>query len=81
MCDVAAVGYHTHGHVKEANGCESAKEYIAGWFEIEESVEQPKGWICPTCGVDRGKEVCPQGLTGSVTGSCPMFGVAHGVAK
>ena len=35
MCDVAATGYHTHGHIKEANGCASAKEYIADWFEVE----------------------------------------------
>lgn len=36
MCDVAANGYDTPGLVKEANGCASAKEYIADWFEVEE---------------------------------------------
>ena len=36
MCDVAAVGYDTHGHIKEANGCASAKEYIAEHFGVEE---------------------------------------------
>lgn len=36
MCDVAAVGYETHGHMKEANGCNSAKEYIAEHFGVEE---------------------------------------------
>jgi hypothetical protein len=36
MCDVAAVGYETHGHSKEANGCASAKEYIAEHFGVEE---------------------------------------------
>ena len=36
MCDVAAVGYDTHNHIKEANGCCSAKEYIAEHFGIAE---------------------------------------------
>jgi len=36
MCDVAAVGYETHGHMKEANGCYSAKEYIEEHFGVEE---------------------------------------------
>lgn len=35
MCDVAAVGYETHGHMKEANGCYSAKEYIEEHFGVE----------------------------------------------
>ncbi len=35
MCDVAAVGYETHGHIKEANGCYSAKEYIEEHFGFE----------------------------------------------
>jgi len=36
MCDVAAVGYDTPNHIKEANGCCSAKEYIAEHFGVEE---------------------------------------------
>jgi hypothetical protein len=36
MCDVAAVGYETHGHTKEANGCYSAKEYIEEHFGVKE---------------------------------------------
>jgi hypothetical protein len=36
MCDVAAVGYETHGRTKEANGCYSAKEYIEEQFGVEE---------------------------------------------
>ncbi len=35
MCDVAAVGYETHGRTKEANGCYSAKEYIEEHFGVE----------------------------------------------
>lgn len=36
MCDVAAVGYETHGHMKEANGCASARECIEEHFGVEE---------------------------------------------
>lgn len=36
MCDVAAIGYESHGHMKEANGCYSAKEYIKEHFGVEE---------------------------------------------
>jgi hypothetical protein len=36
MCDVAAVGYETHGHNNIASGCDSAKEYIAEHFGVEE---------------------------------------------
>ena len=36
MCDVAAIGYESHGHMKEANGCYSAKEYIEQHFGVEE---------------------------------------------
>ena len=35
MCDVAAVGYDSHGHTKEANGCASAREYIEEHFGVE----------------------------------------------
>ena len=35
MCDVAAVGYETHGHNNIASGCDSAKEYIAEHFGVE----------------------------------------------
>lgn len=36
MCDVAAIGYESHHHTKQAYGCYSAKEYIAEHFEVEE---------------------------------------------
>jgi hypothetical protein len=36
MCDVAAVGYETHDHNKEAYGCYSAKVYIEEHFGVEE---------------------------------------------
>ena len=35
MCDVAAIGYESHNHFKEANGCYSAKEYIEEHFGVE----------------------------------------------
>ena len=34
MCDVAQVGYLTHGHVFQGQGCQGAKQYIADWFEV-----------------------------------------------
>jgi len=36
MCEVAQVGYLTHGHTLQGEGCEGAKQYIADWFEVEE---------------------------------------------
>lgn len=36
MCDVAQVGYLTHGHTLQGEGCQGAKQYIADWFEVEE---------------------------------------------
>jgi len=36
MCDVAAIGYESHNHFKEANGCYSAKEYIEEHFGVKE---------------------------------------------
>lgn len=40
-------------------------------------VEESKGWVCPRCGVDRTKTVCPQGYTATIEGKCPMIGVAQ----
>ena len=40
-------------------------------------VEETKGWVCPRCGVDRTKTVCPQGYTATIEGKCPMIGVAQ----
>ena len=40
-------------------------------------VEEPKGWVCPECGVDRTKDVCPKGHTASLTGDCPMVAEAQ----
>ena len=36
------------------------------------AVEEPKGWVCPKCGVDRTKSVCPLGFGATVDGRCPM---------
>jgi len=35
-------------------------------------VEERKGWVCPKCGVDRTKDVCPKGHFATMTGDCPM---------
>ena len=36
------------------------------------AVEEPTGWVCPKCGVDRTKSVCPLGFGATVDGRCPM---------
>ena len=52
MCDVAAVGYETHGYIKEANGCYSAKEYIEEHFGVDGmSMEDKKTLIKELLGV------------------------------
>ena len=35
MCDVAMTGYLTHCMEQEANGCATAKQYIADLFEVD----------------------------------------------
>lgn len=40
-------------------------------------VEEPKGWVCPKCGIDRTKAVCPKGHTAAITGECPMTAEAQ----
>ena len=40
-------------------------------------VEECRGWVCPKCGVDRTKDVCPQGHMAAVEGKCPMIGLAQ----
>ena len=40
-------------------------------------VEESQGWICPKCGTDRTKEVCPKGHMAAVTGDCPMTAEAQ----
>lgn len=48
-------------------------KYIKQHFGVEE----PQGWVCPKCGVDRTRNACPQGHTAALTGDCPMYGVAQ----
>jgi hypothetical protein len=40
-------------------------------------VEERKGWVCPKCGIDRTKDVCPKGYTAAITGDCPMTATAQ----
>jgi hypothetical protein len=50
-----------------------SRYFIATHFGIPE----PRGWLCPKCGIDRGKEACPSGHHAALTGHCPMVGVAQ----
>ena len=44
---------------------------------IKKHFEQQPGWVCPKCGVDRTKDVCPKGHTAAITGECPMIATAQ----
>lgn len=35
-------------------------------------LERSDGWVCPDCGTDRTKSVCPRGHMAAITGHCPM---------
>jgi hypothetical protein len=50
-----------------------SRYFIATHFGIPE----PRVWLCPKCGIDRTKEVCPNGHHAALTGHCPMVGVAQ----
>jgi len=39
--------------------------------------EQKQGWVCPKCGIDRTKDVCPKGDSAALTGDCPMIATAQ----
>jgi hypothetical protein len=43
----------------------------------DQPVEEHKGWVCPKCGVDRTRDVCPKGHTAALTGDCPMTATAQ----
>jgi hypothetical protein len=45
-------------------------------FGVEEHVKH-KGWVCPKCGTDRTREVCPKGYSAVLNGGCPMVGTAQ----
>ena len=40
-------------------------------------VEESQGWVCPKCGTDRTKAVCPQGPSATLDGRCPMIASAQ----
>jgi hypothetical protein len=43
----------------------------------DQPVEEHKGWVCPKCGVDRTRDVCPKGHTAALTSDCPMTATAQ----
>jgi hypothetical protein len=47
-----------------------SRYFIATHFGIPEA----RDWLCPKCGVDRTKEVCPSGYNSLLVGDCPMVG-------
>ena len=65
--------------VRECADVAADHEAFDIYEEIREhfGVEECRGWVCPKCGVDRTKDVCPQGHMAAVEGKCPMIGVAQ----
>jgi hypothetical protein len=51
--------------------------YIGDKIKEHFKGEEPQGWACPKCGIDRIKEVCPKGHTAAITGECPMTAEAQ----
>jgi len=64
------VGVADHSNV-------NSKSIIGQRIKEHFGVEEPKGWVCSKCGIDRTKAVCPKGHTAALTGECPMIGVAQ----
>ena len=56
-----------------AAGRSTAAKMIKEHFGVEER----KGWVCPKCGIDRTREVCPKGHFATMTGDCPMTATAQ----
>jgi hypothetical protein len=50
-----------------------SRYFISTHFEIPEA----RDWLCPRCGVDRGKEACPSGYNSLLVDDCPMVGTAQ----
>ena len=50
----------------------AAFERLMNQYQDHFAVEEPKGWVCSKCGVDRTKNVCPLGFGATVDGRCPM---------
>lgn len=46
-------------------------------FRNHFGVTESQGWVCPKCGIDRTKKVCPNGHTAAITGDCPMTAEAQ----
>ena len=63
----------SHFNAVELKALRDARRVIQEHFGVEET----KGWICPRCGVDRTKTVCPQEYQATIEGKCPMFGVTQ----
>ena len=51
--------------------------FIVEDIKLHFGVEENRGWVCPKCGIDRIKAVCPKGHAAAATGDCPMIGAAQ----
>jgi hypothetical protein len=46
--------------------------FVSNRIKQHFGIEEHKGWVCPKCGADRTKIVCPLGFGATVDGRCPM---------
>jgi len=61
-----------------ANIADIAEPFLASdLIKQHFGIEERKGWVCPKCGVDRTRAVCPKGHTAAITGDCPMTATAQ----
>lgn len=60
------------GIARDGNNTEKYHQSLKHIKDIQEAfgIKETKGWVCPKCGTDRTKDVCPNGYT-SV--KCPMI--------
>lgn len=54
-----------------------SRNHISYMLKQHFGVEKSKGWVCPKCGIDRTKDVCPKGHSAAITGECPMTAEAQ----
>jgi hypothetical protein len=53
------------------------RNHLVSKMKYHFEIPQHKGWVCPRCGVDRTREVCPKGHSAALTGECPMIAEAQ----
>lgn len=69
-------GYHGLINTLTMNGA-AVRQMIRLLEATISDTEEPQGWTCSKCCVDRTHHPCPLGHSAAVEGRCPMIGVAQ----